>query len=140
MANPYKLIIKKFTYNKHQKLKSRKLVDELFTSGKSMLAFPLKVVFTVEKVAQPKVLSGIGVSKKHFKKAHDRNYVKRIVRETFRVHKNEIDTFANINNLNLHFFLLFIDKQLPNFEQMNTKMPTILKKIIEHLNAEIHVK
>ena len=129
-----------YKYNKHQKLKSRKLVENLFSKGKSTLAFPVKLVYTLEESDMPKVLSGAGVSKKYFKKAHDRNYIKRLIREAYRHHQHQLIAFSEKQKLTIHFFMLYIYKELPNYESLNVQMPTIIQKLIKQITNEKEIK
>ena len=77
------------TYPKSEKLKSKTTIDLLFSEGKSVSKYPLRLVYAaidLEKGEQIKM--GVSVSKKYFKKAVDRNYFKRVLRETYRLNKN----------------------------------------------------
>lgn len=79
-----------FTYPKNEKLKSRKTIDLLFSQGKSVTKYPLRLVYTVCDDATEKLQFGVSVSKKHFKHAVDRNYFKRVLRECYRLNKHII--------------------------------------------------
>ena len=77
-----------FSYPKHEKLKSQKQLDLLFAEGKSVSKYPLRLVFVpIDLENDEKIKFGVSVSKKHFKKAVDRNYFKRLLRECYRLNK-----------------------------------------------------
>ena len=79
----------RFTYPKSEKLKSKKTIDLLFSKGKSVSKFPLRLVYAaLEEENNAKTTVGVSVSKKHFKHAVDRNYYKRILREAYRLNKH----------------------------------------------------
>lgn len=79
----------RFTYPKSEKLKSKKTIDLLFSKGKSVSKFPLRLVYVaLEEENDAKTTVGVSVSKKHFKHAVDRNYYKRILREAYRLNKH----------------------------------------------------
>ena len=79
----------KYTYPKSEKLKSKKTIDLLFSKGKSVSKYPLRLVYVaLEEEIDAKTTVGVSVSKKHFKHAVDRNYYKRILREAYRLNKH----------------------------------------------------
>ena len=79
-----------FTYPKNEKLKSQKTIDLLFSKGKSVTKYPLRLVYVATDDDQEKLKFGVSVSKKHFKNAVDRNYFKRVLRECYRLNKHII--------------------------------------------------
>lgn len=114
------------TYPKNEKLKSRTTIDLMFTEGKSVSKYPLRLVYvplgTIEDVP---LKMGVSVSKKHFKKAHDRNYFKRVLRETYRHHKHII-----IDRLDKPYAFMFFyqTKDRLSFEEINTKTIQLFEK------------
>lgn len=77
-----------FTYPKSERLKSKTTIDLLFSTGKSVSKYPLRLVYVqVELPDEEPIKLGVSVSKKYFKKAVDRNYFKRVLRETYRLNK-----------------------------------------------------
>ncbi len=77
-----------FTYPKSERLKSKNTIDLLFSTGKSVSKYPLRLVYVpVELPEKEPIKMGVSVSKKYFKKAVDRNYFKRVLRETYRLNK-----------------------------------------------------
>lgn len=128
-----------FTYNKTEKLKSKKELDSLFANGKSFLVFPLKVFYSFsEKQDANNINLGVGVSKRNFKNATDRNRVKRLLREAYRLNKNPLH--QSITNKQLCFFILFIDKTIPEKRiAIDEKMIKALDKLNKIYNNEFAV-
>jgi len=78
-----------FTYPKNEKLKSKTTIDLLFSDGNSVSKFPLRLVYVENTEENAELIKmGVSVSKKYFKKAVDRNYYKRVLRETYRLNKH----------------------------------------------------
>jgi ribonuclease P protein component len=126
---------KKFSYNSTEKLKSRKQLDALFTKGRSVSVFPIKVFFAeVNEETDASIKAGVGVSSKHFKKAVDRNRIKRLLREAYRLNKIPLTECVQINNKKIAIFFLFIDKAIPAFSLLQNKMPIAIEKLIKALN------
>lgn len=77
-----------FSYPKAEKLKSKKIIDVLFSEGKSVSKYPLRLVYVKHDFEEDVPLKlGVSVSKKYFKNAVDRNYFKRVLRECYRLNK-----------------------------------------------------
>jgi len=119
----------KLTYNKHEKLKSKKAIEQLFAEGKSVSSYPLRLVY-IKNNTGTKV--GVSVSKRNFKLAVHRIRVKRLMREAYRLNKTML-LDNNIENYNI--MILFNNKELPNFEFINKKMNTLLLKFIDKVNT-----
>ena len=114
-----------YTYSKNEKLKSKKLIEQLFSEGKSVSAFPLRMVYlktTFDENTNIKV--GVSVSKRHFKKAVDRNRLKRLLREAYRLNKL---TFFNNSSESYALMILYISKDGTDFESLNKKMKQLLE-------------
>jgi len=120
---------KKFTYPKAEKLKSRTTIGLLFTDGKSVSKYPLRLVYMPSEEADGEGLikMGVSVSKKYFKKAHDRNYFKRVLRETYRLNKHIL-----IDKLDKPYSLMFFyqAKDRLSYEEINTKTIQLFEKFL----------
>ncbi|HET8838700.1 MAG TPA: ribonuclease P protein component [Flavobacteriaceae bacterium] len=115
-------------FGKNERIKSKKVFEKLFSEGKSINTFPLKLVFVPLEVQEEK-LNKIGVSapKKRFKKAVERNKIKRLMRESFRKNK------YILNNTKANYALLFIyiGKEIMTYSQIFASMEKLLRKFVE---------
>ena len=123
------------SYPKQEKLKSRKALDELFATGKSFTVFPIKVFYTLNPSDQTLynktgVNAGVGVSARIFKKAVERNRVKRLLREVYRTQKQELASTIELKKLHASVFFLFIGKELPELADLKKPMKKVLEKLI----------
>ncbi len=76
------------TFKKQERLKKRKLIEQLFAEGKSITVFPIKLVYLqIDHQSPYKIQAGVSASKRNFKKAVDRNKLKRLLREVYRKNK-----------------------------------------------------
>jgi len=113
-------------YPKNEKLKSQKTIDLLFSEGKSVSKFPLRLVFTTTTDNIDKIKMGVSVSKKHFKKAVDRNYFKRVLRECYRLNKHIIHD--NIKNKSYAMMFFYQTKERLTYQEINEKTKQLFEK------------
>lgn len=115
-----------FTYNKKEKLKSKKLIDQLFTEGKSVSAYPLRLVYMPTSFDEDIIAkTGVSVSKRNFKTAVDRNRIKRLLRESYRLNKAN---YFNKLTTQYAFMILYIGKDKPTLNQVELKMNHVFEK------------
>ena len=130
--------MKQFSYSKIEKLKSRKQIEHLFLKGKSFGFFPLRVFYMVAPVENDfPVKVSVGVSKRHFKKAVDRNRIKRLLREAYRTEKGALHIFLKDKNINIAFFISYTDKVVPELDLIKSKVQLALQRLIKLLNEEV---
>ena len=80
---------------------------------------------------------GIGVSSKNFKSAVDRNRIKRLTREAWRLQKNELKEKLKASNKQLNVFFIYIGKALPDFPTVKDKVAVALKKLADKIDENI---
>lgn len=126
----------RFTLSKEERICSKKLINELFTgNGRSMTAFPLRVVFMKRTIVddQPRAAMLVSVPKRYFKHAVDRNRVKRQVREAFRRNKSIItQNLTDDHEAVAMAFVWLTDEKFPSSEVEN-HMVRLLTRISESL-------
>lgn len=125
------IISKQFLYNKEEKLKSRKLIDHLFGKGKNMSVFPVKVLYDFIEDTSIPMQAGVTISSRKFKKAVDRNRVKRILRETYRLQKLPLQHALSEKKISIALFFIYTGKDLPVFNEVFEKMGIILQKLLK---------
>ena len=124
-----------FSFNKQEKLKSRKLTKQLFAEGKSFLVFPIKVMYLpVKEPLDFPIKIGVSASSRTFKHAVDRNRIKRVMREQYRLSKLPLHEYTTTNNQQVIAFFLYINKTLPEKGLIEKKMPIIMQKLIAALH------
>jgi ribonuclease P protein component len=126
----------RFTFGKTERLKSRKQIDELFAGGKSFAVFPLRVSYNFFP-ARPgmTVQAGVTASKRNYKRAVDRNRIKRLLREAYRLNKEELLNAVGEKNLGAAVFFLYTDKTIASFGVIEAAMKTCLKKLQQKIPA-----
>jgi ribonuclease P protein component len=123
----------KKSLNKTERLKSRKQIDKLFKEGQR-LNVPLLRAFYVIKPSPADEKSvrlqfGVGAGSRSFKRAVDRNRIKRLGREAWRLQKEPF--FLQLEELNkaLDVFIIYTGKELPDYQQMYASVAEVIKKL-----------
>ena len=123
-----------FRFPKKEKLKSRKLIELLFSEGRAITRFPLRLLYLeTELPKETQVQAAVTVSRKAFRNAVSRNRIKRLMRESYRLNKALV--FNNIEG-NFAFLFLYLGKEMPTFNEVERSMQSLLKNFIARKNDE----
>ena len=105
-----------FTFSKQERLTGKTSIDQLFNEGKSFNLFPFKVFYSiVDLPATPVARLLIAIPKKKVKHAVDRNRVRRLVREAYRLNKTEFIACLEAKSVHFHFALIYTDESIDLF-------------------------
>ena len=116
------------TYGKEERLCSRKAIEELFSGGhQSVSAYPIRAVFMPRKQAGVRIM--VSVSKRYFKRAVNRNRVKRQLREAYRLQKELLLPLSG----GLDIALLWTSDEMLSTEIVSRKIHNILQRIHESI-------
>ncbi|HVE60497.1 MAG TPA: ribonuclease P protein component [Chitinophagaceae bacterium] len=131
--------IKQFTLNKRERIKKRKEIEYLFNEGKVFNAPPLRIFYFLQKENHAEALEeskektflkvGVSVSKRHFKKAVDRNRIKRLMREAYRLQKLPLQNMLKDKGYSLQVFFIYTGKELPEYLSIKEKIATVLMQL-----------
>lgn len=126
------------TLSKAERISRKLVIDKLFTkNGQSFVAYPLRVVYITsieEQDADAAIL--ISVSKKRFKRAVKRNYLKRRIKEAYRLNKHLLILPPGATNISIAF--LYLSSDLKSFETINKKMVELIEQLNQRLCSENH--
>lgn len=75
------------------------------------------------------IKAGVGVSARNFRKAVDRNRIKRLLRECYRLNKQSLHSSVDRTQKPVAIFFLYIGKEMPDFILLNEKMQIALGKL-----------
>ena len=109
---------------------SQKIIGEMFLSGNSFLCYPLKVVWKYETLLTSYSAQVVfSVPKRLFKRAHDRNLLKRQLREVYRHQKQDLYQRLELNDRKIAFMIVYIAKEKLDFTQIESAMVKVITKL-----------
>lgn len=129
--------MKAYTFRKEEKLCSQKIIGEIFLSGTSFLCYPLKVVWKDEVL--PTLFPAqvvFSVPKRLFKRALDRNLLKRQLRDVYRYQKSDLYQLLEGYDRKIALMIVFIAKEKPEFNLLEGAMAKIIAKLKKKLEPQ----
>jgi ribonuclease P protein component len=125
-----------YGFPKNERLKSRTAFAKLFSDGESAKHYPVRMVYTPWTSDSANGLqAGFSVSKKRFKRAVDRNHIKRHMREAYRLNRTDLPEF----NQKLAVLFIYIHHQKSTFADVEAAMIKCLKHLAKADQAHTEV-
>lgn len=122
------------TLGKQERLKSKKLIEKLYAEGDSVKTFPLRMMYVqTAHTSEFPCQVGVSVAKRNYKLAVDRNRLKRLMRETYRLQKQIV-----YNNLDKPyvFMISYIGREEIKYEDLYLKMEKLLTLFIDKVKVK----
>jgi len=117
---------KTFAFPKKERLKSKVLFEKLFDEGASLTVFPVKLFYLQTELFDDVPFKvAVSAPKRKFKKAVQRNKIKRLLREAYRLNKALI---FNKTKGNYAFLILYLGSTMPSFNELDSALKGVLKK------------
>ena len=114
------------TFSKDERLSSVSGIKKLFNEGRSFVIYPFKVLFlTKEGEDSPSIL--FTIPKRNFKRAVDRNYIKRRCKEIYRLNKSTIE------HLHLNIAVIYLAKEKIPFNSLKNKLILGLDRLLSEV-------
>ena len=135
-------VAKQFTLGKNERLKSRKQIEQLFNSGQRFVSPPYRIFYSFQAgqssaIIQSPLQAGFSASSRNFKTAVERNRIKRLTREAYRLQKNNLQDKLKEQNRKLNVFFIYTGKELPVYAEAYKSIGLALTKLLDITNKKI---
>jgi ribonuclease P protein component len=125
------------TLPKAERLRSRKTIAQLFSKGNAISAAPIRMVWIQAGNADNSVFQfGVSVPKKNFKRAVDRNRLKRQMREVVRKNKLLVKNILTEKNKPCAMMFVFTGKEKAEFKEIESQIVLILQRFISKIESQ----
>lgn len=122
-------------FGKQYKLCSQKVIQKIFDDKKSLRCYPYVLHYSITDLEmQVPFQVTISAPKRHYKKAHDRNRIKRIVREAIRKNKLILEPFLVERDLHLALFVIYTGREELKTETLQKKTQQLFKQLIDEIS------
>lgn len=122
------------SFGQQQRLKDKIIIGKLFSQGSSVSKYPLRLVYLkTDNSSDIPIKVAVSVSKRSFKKAVDRNRIKRLIREVYRLNKALF--YQETGSDNYAFIFLYTGREVPNFEELQVTLVKLCEKFKLQLKA-----
>ncbi len=110
-------------------------MDKLFSEGKSVFVFPVKIVYLEIPLASDyKAQAAFAVGKRNFKQAVQRNLIKRRMREVYRLNKHHF--YNETGDKQVAIFFIYTGNTIPEYSEVETAIKKGLKKLVKELSLK----
>jgi ribonuclease P protein component len=122
-------------FGKEYKLCRKKVIDAVFKEGVAVKQYPF-VLYFKEEISLDNIFQvTFSAPKRIFRRAHDRNRIKRLMKEVIRLNKHGLENYLNESDVKLAMFLVYVGKEEFSFRELNLKAEMLLEKLIKELKV-----
>lgn len=130
--------MRNFTFKRAERLKSQTIIEQMFKQGQSFSHYPLRLVWTVMEQRQSDfpVQFALTVPKKKFKKAVQRNRIRRLMREAYRLNKHRLYQALQGAESQMALLVIYTGQEMLTFEEIEKAMQQMLRRFIKKWKAD----
>lgn len=128
------------SFSKKERLCSHNLIQELLKNGNSFFDFPFRCVWTMTEQSDSPMKVAFSVPKRRFKHAHQRNLIKRRLRNAYRLHKLPLTSLLTETNQAVICLLVYNSSEIISYAEIEVKIKNILNRLQQQLFVPLEDK
>lgn len=122
-----------FSLNKKQRLKNKREINRLYSNGDRIVEFPLILVWETVEANNEYLKIALSVPKKCIPNAVNRNQIKRLLRESFRVQKSILFNKLKANNNSVNILIIYAHSKILSYSEIHAKINVTLQRLSTQL-------
>ena len=120
----------KYSFSKNERIKSNKEISRIFNCGIFLFSKNISLVYIHSEDTDLKFnQTAVSVPKKKFKSAVQRNKIKRLIKEAYRLNKSVIYDYSDKNNIFFKMIFVYRSKSIPTYKTIESEVIELLKKL-----------
>ena len=120
--------------NKSNSLKSKIVISQIFKEKKGFINYPIRISYIETHLNKPAQLV-FSVPKRKFKRAVDRNKIKRLIREAYRTNQSDFITNLTNKKKSLAIYIGFVGNEMPSYSVIEEKIKLSLVRLLNELDS-----
>jgi ribonuclease P protein component len=127
---------RKYTFPREERIRGTALINALFTRGRTFTSYPFKVFwdFAGTDGHRSRVRAGFSVPKKNFRRAVDRNLIKRRMREAYRQNKHILRDRLTGTERPLVLMILYLPKKIIGYHELQAGIKRLIDMLCQTLD------
>jgi ribonuclease P protein component len=124
-----------YSFKKGERLSSRKTITSLFQSGRVVISHPVRIIYQFSEEGDYPAMMAVSVPKRTFKRAVDRNLLKRRIREIYRLSKPQFYSRLEKAGMKIHLVIQYQQSGIEEFGLLEKGIRKGLEKVTADLTG-----
>ena len=123
--------MKKYSFSKQERICNRNDFQKLLSDGQSLFCYPFRCMYSWNETTSFSARIAVSVSKRRIRKAVDRNRIKRLIRESYRLEKEILYQKHNNTAQSMDMLIIYAETKIFSFYFIRKKIIELINRLIE---------